>query len=197
MIISLGALLPARSGSLPGIQGRRAASRATVNTQSAFTTALFLLGLAPNGGYLAVVLLPAPVGSYPTVSPLPAKAGAFAEAVCFCGPIRQIAPPRVLPGILLFGVRTFLDPAFQPGRDHPTSLRNCIISLRDRLVKFSAKWTVTRSSKNGVFVYTIASDGQAGNDSRLMVIQRAAVGRNKRAYVGNASSILYCEEWYA
>ncbi len=31
------------------------------------------------------------------------------EAVCFCGPVRQIAPPRVLPGILLFGVRTFLD----------------------------------------------------------------------------------------
>ena len=31
------------------------------------------------------------------------------QAVCFCGPIRQVAPPRVLPGIMLCGVRTFLD----------------------------------------------------------------------------------------
>lgn len=40
-------------------------------------------------------------------------------AVCFCGPIRQVAPSRVLPGTALYGVRTFLDPAKQ-SRDHPT-----------------------------------------------------------------------------
>jgi len=33
------------------------------------------------------------------------------QAVCFCGPFRQVTPPRVLPGIALYGVRTFLDPA--------------------------------------------------------------------------------------
>jgi hypothetical protein len=36
------------------------------------------------------------------ISPLP--------AVVFCGPIRQVTPPRVLPGAVLYGVRTFLDP---------------------------------------------------------------------------------------
>jgi len=64
MIISLGDLLPARSSSLPGIQQQRAAP-GTENR------ALSLLDLAPSGGYLAVVLLPAPVVSYTTISPLP------------------------------------------------------------------------------------------------------------------------------
>jgi hypothetical protein len=32
-------------------------------------------------------------------------------AVCFCGPIQKVTPLRGLPGIALYGVRTFLDPA--------------------------------------------------------------------------------------
>jgi len=32
-------------------------------------------------------------------------------AVCFCGPLRQVTPPRVLPGTVLCGVRTFLSAA--------------------------------------------------------------------------------------
>ena len=31
-------------------------------------------------------------------------------AVCFCGPIHEIAPTRTLSGIVLYGVRTFLQP---------------------------------------------------------------------------------------
>ena len=46
----------------------------------------------------------------------------------FLWPVRQISPPRGLPGILPYGVRTFLDPD-KAGRDHPTSLRNSIIPL--------------------------------------------------------------------
>ncbi len=52
-------------------------------------------------------------------------------AVCFCGPIRQVirvhtrcgpaSPPRVLPGTVLHGVRTFLDSDWR-SRDHPTNL---------------------------------------------------------------------------
>ena len=61
-----------------------------------------LLGLAPDGGCLRRTLLNTPVVSYTTFSPL------LRSAVCFCGPIRQVAPPRELPGIMLFGVRTFL-----------------------------------------------------------------------------------------
>ena len=78
---------------------------------------MFLLGLAPDGGYLAAVLLRTPVVSYTTFSPLLPH---LEKAVCFCGPIRQIAPPRVLPGIVLYGVRTFLDPLLD--RDHPANL---------------------------------------------------------------------------
>ncbi len=56
-------------------------------------------------------------------------------AVCFCGPIWQIAPPRELPGIPLFGVRTFLDYAALHSRDHPTSLKALILPLRSSNVK--------------------------------------------------------------
>ncbi len=66
-----------------------------------------------------------PVVSYTAVSPLPPK-----EAVCFCGPIRQVSPPRVLPGILLCGARTFLDLDTQ-GRDRLTNLGMLIIPLLD------------------------------------------------------------------
>ena len=83
-----------------------------------------LLGLAPAGGYLAAALLRTPVVSYTTISPLPhlsphpstfpveggesgryvsvARSGRFSS--------EGGSPPRVLPGGLLCGVRTFLDP---------------------------------------------------------------------------------------
>ena len=35
-------------------------------------------------------------------------------ALCLCGPIRQVTPPRVLPGTMLYGVRTFLDLGNRP-----------------------------------------------------------------------------------
>jgi len=40
----------------------------------------------------------------------------------FCGPVRQIAPPRGFPGAALYGVRTFLD-IDKRHRDRPTNLR--------------------------------------------------------------------------
>ena len=63
--------------------------------------ALLLVGVA-----WPLALLPAPVVSYTTFSPSPA----LTPALCLCGPIRQVAPPRELPGTMLYGVRTFLDP---------------------------------------------------------------------------------------
>ena len=62
--------------------------------------ALLLVGVA-----WPLALLPAPVVSYTTFSPSPA----LTPALCLCGPIRQVAPPRELPGTMLYGVRTFLD----------------------------------------------------------------------------------------
>ena len=80
---------------------------------------LSLLGLAPGGGCLAACITAGAGGLlHHAFSPLPASQS-DAVAVCFCGPIRQVAPSRVLPGTALYGVRTFLDPAKQ-SRDHPT-----------------------------------------------------------------------------
>jgi len=42
-------------------------------------------------------------------------------AVCFCGPVRGVAPSRVLPGAVPCGVRTFLGGLSR--RDHPAGLR--------------------------------------------------------------------------
>ncbi len=42
-------------------------------------------------------------------------------AVCFCGPIRRLTTPRVLPGALPCGARTFLGP-HEGSRDRPTGL---------------------------------------------------------------------------
>lgn len=81
---------------------------------------LLLLGLAPDGGCLAADIAACAGGllhHHFTLSggrkrPL---------AVCFCGPVRQVSSPRVLPGIKLCGVRTFLSrgcllqPSGQPG----------------------------------------------------------------------------------
>ncbi|HLE15666.1 MAG TPA: hypothetical protein VI776_13040, partial [Anaerolineales bacterium] len=63
----------------------------------------------------------------------------YPSAVCLCGPIRQVTwfprpPPRVLPGAVLYGVRTFLDPDY-PGRDHPANLRQFIILAFEADVK--------------------------------------------------------------
>ena len=95
-VIYLVRMLPSDSSSLPEAQGKRAASRLPKK-------ALPLLGFAPTGGYLAAALLQTPVVSYTTISPLPLR------AVVFCGPIRQVALPRVLPDSVPCGVRTFLE----------------------------------------------------------------------------------------
>ena len=52
-------------------------------------------------------LLPTPVVSYTTFSPL--RLTNVSLAVCFCGPIQEIASLRMLSGIVLYGVRTFLN----------------------------------------------------------------------------------------
>ena len=85
--------------SLPGTQTRRAAAHPC-------------LTLLPVGVARPPALQRTPVVSYTTFSPSRALAS---DAVCFCGPIRQVdlevSPPRVLPDAMPCGVRTFLDPA--------------------------------------------------------------------------------------
>jgi hypothetical protein len=52
-------------------------------------------------------------------------------AVCFCGPIRQVAPSRELPGTLPYGVRTFLDGKMPPrSSGQPGELHHTIIIIR-------------------------------------------------------------------
>ena len=77
-------------GGLPG----------TGNEASSFSS---LLALLPAGVAWPPALLRTPVVSYTAFSPSPLR------AVCFCGPIRQVSPPRGFPGAVLSGVRTFLD----------------------------------------------------------------------------------------
>ena len=138
-IISLGGALPRRSSSLPETQRRRAASRRPEATLS-------LLGLAPGGGCLAAHITAGAGGLLHRLFTLTESRDSRVEnshrllsnlyspltATCFCGPIRQVAPPRVLPDAVLYGVRTFLDPSPDPslslrasalGRDRPASLR--------------------------------------------------------------------------
>lgn len=62
-----------------------------------------LLGLASGGGYLAALIAEHAGGllhHHFTLTP--------GGAVSFCGPIRQITPPRMLSGTALGEVRTFL-----------------------------------------------------------------------------------------
>jgi len=106
MIIYLGRLLPDGSCGLPGASAR---GQGGEQPPACFVQELLLFGLAPGGGYLAVVLLLTPVVSYTTFSPLPngrsvsvALSGAFLLTEGFS--------PRVLPGTMFCGVRTFLDP---------------------------------------------------------------------------------------
>jgi len=102
---------PVRSfslSSLPRTQMKRAASRPC-------------LALLPAGVTWPPALLRTPVVSYTTFSPSPLHK---AKAVCFCGPIRQVAPSRGFPGAVPCGVRTFLDPAaYARNRDRPASLK--------------------------------------------------------------------------
>ena len=89
-VISLGEASPPRSSGLPG----------TGNEASSLSS---LFGLAPGGGYLAARITADAGGLLHHLFTIAACA-----AVCFCGPIRQVAPPRGLPGAVPYGVRTFL-----------------------------------------------------------------------------------------
>ena len=102
-------MLPPGSCSLPRVQGGRAAPHPPQGRIS------LLLDLAPNGGYLAVALLPTPVVSYTTISPLPFSGRYFSVAL-----FRQVSPPRVLPGVVLYGGRTFLNMPKHPAIIRPT-----------------------------------------------------------------------------
>jgi len=93
-IICLGDWFPNPSCGLPGIQVRRAASS-------------FLLGLAPVRGCLAADITTCAGSLLHYLFTITAKSE-DSEAVCFCGPVRQITLPRELPGDTLCGVRTFL-----------------------------------------------------------------------------------------
>ena len=82
-------------------------------------------------------------------------------AVCFCGPIRHFTAPRVLPGILLSGVRTFLDPD-QQSRDRPANLGIYIIPCH----RFAVNAQVYCSA--GLAVQPVAA--RRGRDRTLHVV---------------------------
>ena len=115
MTIYLGRISRRASRSLPGSRTVRAAPRPC-------------LALLPAGVAWPQALLSAPVVSYTTFSLSPRfRRQAKSPATCFCGPVRQVSPPRVLPGAVPSGVRTFLQaPAHlrcaAPG-GHPAGLR--------------------------------------------------------------------------
>ena len=118
MTISLGRELPHTSCSLP-----EAADLAIQVTSRHLPMGLPLLDLAPGGGYLAAGVTAHAGGllhhlfTLTLSDPSPKSlgfGGSWEGAVCFCGPIRQVAPSRVLPGALLYGVRTFLDGSRPP-----------------------------------------------------------------------------------
>ena len=84
---------------------------------------LFLLGLAPNGGCLAANIAKCAGGLLHHLFTLSGNLDLIFPVVCFCGPIRQVTPPRVLPDVVLNGVRTFLE-SRNKIRDRPTNLVN-------------------------------------------------------------------------
>ena len=88
--IYLGKLSPACSCGLPRDQASRAGS-------------FSCLSLHRMGVTLPALLPTTRWSLTPPFQPYYPK-----EAVCFCGPIRKLAPSQVLPGIQLCGVRTFL-----------------------------------------------------------------------------------------
>ncbi len=125
MTISLGRKLPHASCSLPD-----AADLAIQVTSNLLPLGLHLLDLAPGGGYLAADVTACAGGLLHhlftlTFSPV------GESAVCLCGPIRQIAPSRELPGALLYGVRTFLDGTRPPrSSGQPGDIHDTIILMR-------------------------------------------------------------------
>jgi len=111
MTISLGRTLPYDSSSLPGARGDRADPRVYA-TRFAPTWPCSRWGLpgrrvTTNAGSLLHYLF--------TLAPL-SRSGLFSVAL-----FRQVAPPRMLSGILLSGVRTFLG-AITPHRGHLINL---------------------------------------------------------------------------
>lgn len=104
-----------------------------------------LFGLASDGVCPASPSPGLPVGSYPTISPLPRQA----EAVCFCGTFRRVAPPWLAPGVLLVDVRTFLPFGRASG---------------------AATW---RTPRRSIPWRTVANDGEAPGDRRPLF----AIGR--------------------
>lgn len=82
---------------------------------------LFLLGLAPGEGCLPQPLLTAAVVSYSHHFTLTGRWRTIYFGGMFLWPYCRVAPSRVLPGAMLYGVRTFLGREY-PLRDHPTSL---------------------------------------------------------------------------
>ena len=111
-------------GGLPETQSERAAPSS-------------LLDLAPDGGCLAAHIAVNAGGLLSrlfTMTGLPLPAGNSlpshltrprGPAVVFCGPIRQISPSRDFPGVVPFGVRTFLDSPTGESRslDRPEAIR--------------------------------------------------------------------------
>ena len=99
--ISLDRTLPCSSSSLPGTYLFRRRKRAASRSQKC---ELYLcLTLLRMGVAWPPILLPAPVVSYTAFSPLSVR------WYYFCSPIQRDSAFRALPGILLYGVRTFLD----------------------------------------------------------------------------------------
>ena len=86
--------------SLPGAVRRRAVSHRPWTISP-------LLGLAPGGGYLAACITASAGGLLHHLFTITTPKRV---AVCFCGPIRRVSPPRMLSDAVLYGVRTFLDP---------------------------------------------------------------------------------------
>ena len=75
-----------------------------------------LLGLAPGGGYLAIHITADAGGLLHHLFTITPHSLRSELAVCFCGPhpagwlLTEASPPRVLSDVVLYGVRTFLDP---------------------------------------------------------------------------------------
>jgi hypothetical protein len=95
MIIYLGRTSRPASCSLPG-------------THNGTSSSLSLLSLAPGWGYLAADVATRAGGLLHHHFTLTAHAS-MGLAVCFCGPVQEIASLRMLSGTVLCGVRTFLD----------------------------------------------------------------------------------------
>jgi len=109
MDIYLGSRLPDSSSDLPGDDWETGSSRPK--------GLLSCLILHRMGVACPTALLQPPVVSYTAISPLLTCKG---ERYPFCGPIQTLTRFRALPGMLPYGVRTFLGHKF--ARGHPANL---------------------------------------------------------------------------